>query len=420
MNTNSSDQNPKNRDPITGAPGSHPVGTGVGAVAGGAAGAAAAGAAAGAGMGAVGGPIGMAAGVAIGAIAGGFAGKGVAEKVNPTKEDAYWRENHDQQSYAAGRPYSDYQDAYRMGYEGYSRYGTEGRGFDDFESDFRQDYSSRAGTSGLKWDEAKNAARAAWDRVAGRTHQQLIGYEVQDSQGSSVGKVHNLWTDETGQPFFLGVKTGWFFGKNHVVPVKDAQVNETRKVVRLPYTEDQIKEAPSFDETSDITDTDQNSIFSYYGIKRGSASLEPQSRREERMESPSSRVGDSSASDTTEDRTLQLKEEQVRVGKRQVEAGGVRLRKVVRTETVNEPVELQREEIVIERKPASGATVSGEARFEEEDIFIPLRREEAVIQKDTRVREEVRVGKKTEVDQQQVTAQVRKEDLQVDRNTPSR
>ena len=41
-----------------------------------------------------------------------------------------------------------------------------------------------------------------------------------------------------------------------------------------------------------------------------------------------------------------------KVGKREVEYGGVRLRKVVKTEVVNQPVELTREEIVIERVPA--------------------------------------------------------------------
>jgi uncharacterized protein (TIGR02271 family) len=67
-----------NRDPITGTPGAHPVGTGVGAVAGGVA--------AGAAVGTVAGPIGTAVGAAVGAVAGGLAGKGVAEEVDPTVE----------------------------------------------------------------------------------------------------------------------------------------------------------------------------------------------------------------------------------------------------------------------------------------------------------------------------------------------
>src|SRR5450759_938628 len=86
----------RNPDPITGAPGSHPVGTGIGAVAGGAA--------AGAAVGTVAGPVGTIAGAAVGAIVGGLAGKGVAEAVNPTAEVAYWRENHLRQPYANGRP----------------------------------------------------------------------------------------------------------------------------------------------------------------------------------------------------------------------------------------------------------------------------------------------------------------------------
>jgi uncharacterized protein (TIGR02271 family) len=65
-----------NRDPITGTPGAHPVGTGVGAIAGGVA--------AGAAVGTVAGPIGTAVGAAVGAVAGGLAGKGVAEEVDPT------------------------------------------------------------------------------------------------------------------------------------------------------------------------------------------------------------------------------------------------------------------------------------------------------------------------------------------------
>ncbi len=72
-----------NPDPITGQPGAHPVGTGVGA--------AVAGAAAGAAGGLIGGPVGAAVGAVIGGVAGGLAGKGVAESIDPTVEDGYWR-----------------------------------------------------------------------------------------------------------------------------------------------------------------------------------------------------------------------------------------------------------------------------------------------------------------------------------------
>ena len=152
-----------NPDPITGEPGAHPVGTGVGAAAGGTTGAA---------LGSLAGPIGTAVGAVIGAIAGGLAGKGVAESIDPSAEDAYWRENHAQQSFAKDRDYEDYMDAYRSGYRGYR----DGKTFEEREADLRMEYEggpqkseaeiARAeSTYPLHWDDAREAARAAYERV---------------------------------------------------------------------------------------------------------------------------------------------------------------------------------------------------------------------------------------------------------------
>jgi len=144
-----------NRDPITGAPGAHPVGAGVGA---------AGGAAAGAAVGAVGGPVGAAVGLVAGGIVGGLAGKGVAEKIDPTVEDAYWRDNYRNQPYVdRTAEYDEYRPAYRTGYEGYSRYA--GKRFEDVEPDLQRDYEKSRGTSRLGWDKAKHATRDAWHRV---------------------------------------------------------------------------------------------------------------------------------------------------------------------------------------------------------------------------------------------------------------
>ena len=79
-----------NRDPITDEPGAHPVGTGIGATGGAIAGATA---------GAIGGPIGVAVGGVVGAVVGGLAGKAAGEAVNPTAEEAYWRDNYSREPY---------------------------------------------------------------------------------------------------------------------------------------------------------------------------------------------------------------------------------------------------------------------------------------------------------------------------------
>jgi hypothetical protein len=144
-----------NRDPITEEPGAHPVGTGVGATGGAAAGAA---------VGAVAGPIGAAVGLVAGAVVGGLAGKGVAEKIDPTVEDGYWKENYSKRKYADKNiPFERYQPAYRTGYEGVTRY--PGKKYADVEADLQRDYEKSRGQNGLEWDKAKYATRDAWDRV---------------------------------------------------------------------------------------------------------------------------------------------------------------------------------------------------------------------------------------------------------------
>ncbi|MDB6002794.1 MAG: hypothetical protein JWP52_4493 [Rhizobacter sp.] len=146
-----------NRDPISGEPGAHPVGVGLGAAAGGIA--------AGAAVGSVAGPVGTVIGAAVGAVAGGLGGKALAERFDPSVEDAHWREHYQSQPYyRADLGYDDYEPAYTLGAAGPLRY--TGRRFDEVEPDLADEYDKRRGTSRLDWEGARDASRAAWNRVA--------------------------------------------------------------------------------------------------------------------------------------------------------------------------------------------------------------------------------------------------------------
>ena len=170
-----------NRDPLTGAPGSHAVGTGIGAVVGGVAAAIGTGAAVGAMTGTVVGPVGTVIGAAVGAIVGGLAGKGVAEAVDPTAEDAYWRDNYSSRPYVSGsRSFDDYGPAYGYGVNSYSKY--SGKSFDAVESDLSRDWSSSRGTSTLDWPAAKHATRDAWNRVSDSVERAVPGDSDRDGK----------------------------------------------------------------------------------------------------------------------------------------------------------------------------------------------------------------------------------------------
>lgn len=156
--------NPANRDPLSDAPGAHPVGTGIGAAMGGVAGGAAAGA--------VAGPAGAVVGGVIGAIAGGMGGKEAAEALDPTAEEAFWRDRHTLEPYyEIGRPFDDYAPAYRLGVEGRRDYPGS---FEETEMRLADRWDTYRGRSTLDWPKARLASRAAWNRA----HERLSAFET--------------------------------------------------------------------------------------------------------------------------------------------------------------------------------------------------------------------------------------------------
>ena len=121
------------------------------------------------------------------------------------------------------------------------------------------------------------------------------------------------------------------------------------------------------------------------------------------------------------DTVIPLYEESVAVGTREVDAGSVRLRKRVTTETVNQPVQLRRETLVIDREPASGqssqaasSSAPGQA-FQENETVINLKREEPVVEKRVIQSGRIVVQKKAQPQQQTVQQQIRREDIQVEK-----
>lgn len=113
---------------------------------------------------------------------------------------------------------------------------------------------------------------------------------------------------------------------------------------------------------------------------------------------------------------VQLLGEVLRVHKDRVNRGEVRLRKEVVTENQTVQVPLQREELVVERKPASGASPVAGA-IGEEEIRVPLSEERATLDKSTVVREDVSVSKKPVEQVRDLTGEVRHEELVVDDST---
>jgi uncharacterized protein (TIGR02271 family) len=114
-----------------------------------------------------------------------------------------------------------------------------------------------------------------------------------------------------------------------------------------------------------------------------------------------------------EARRLVLSEEELAIGKRDVEAGEALISKRVETEHVREDVALRREEAIIERRPVTDDLRAGATIGENEEIRIPLHAEEAVVEKRVVPKEELVVRKREVVDHEPVEADLRRERAEV-------
>jgi uncharacterized protein (TIGR02271 family) len=266
---------------------------------------------------------------------------------------------------------------------------------------------------------------------------QLYGYEVLDSAGNKLGSVDGVWVDDASDALeFIGVKTGWLMGKTHLIPAENAQIGDGQ--IQVPYPESQVKDAPSFGTDDELSPADEDQIYSYYGLDRSTAPSPTGLGTGTGTAADTTDTGytdtgytDTGYTDTTTTGTgytdtgttvtgqdqvnVPLSEEQLQVGKRQVEAGRARIRKVVHTEQVEQPIELQHEEIEIERVAPDAATVP-EGAFQEQEIEVPVMREEPVVAKEAQVTGQVTVNKNVQTETQTVGDQVRKEDVEIDRD----
>ena len=117
-----------------------------------------------------------------------------------------------------------------------------------------------------------------------------------------------------------------------------------------------------------------------------------------------------------QERRVRLHEEQLDVGKRQVQAGEVEVRKTVETERVHETVPLVHEEVSIERHPISADSArDANLSIGEETVRVPLMAEEAVVDKRVVATEEVVVRTNAVTEEQVVNETLRRERLDTDR-----
>jgi len=201
---------------------------------------------------------------------------------------------------------------------------------------------------------------------------------VVDSAGEPVGQLEAIYYDDgTGEPTWLGVRTVSEPERRVLAPIGGAGLAE--ESVQLAHEREAV-EASSAVETESIDADAEAELRAHYG-------LPPE---------------------------LTRYQEELEVGARSEEAGTVRVRKQVESETVEERVPRDVEHAELEHVPVDGEDSGLVETLPDGSISIPVFEEEIVVTKRLVVRERVIVRKETQVEEETVTADVRREHVQID------
>ena len=275
----------------------------------------------------------------------------------------------------------------------------------------------------------------------------LAGKTMHGKDGAKIGKIVDVYeSTDSPEATFVTVSTGLFGGGASFVPLAEATL--TGNDVVVPYDKALVKDAPRVDVDQELTSEEEDRLHRHYHLNGGTATTTATattpppapmatsgtSRHAGEAAVPRGADGQDTDGDgvfddvkdtavgrdtsgLTTDDAMTRSEERLDVGVQRTEAGRARLRKriVTETETHTVPVSSQRAKVV--REPITEANMpkamDGPALSEEEHEVV-LTSDKVVVDKETVAVERVRLDTQTVTEQQQVTEDVRKEQIELD------
>lgn len=257
----------------------------------------------------------------------------------------------------------------------------------------------------------------------------IRGWDVTTQDGRKVGEVDELLVDtEAMRVRYIAVDLNDDLAgddRSVLVPIGAAHLDdEADRVLVVGISREQFTTLPEYRREAFDRDYESSVLSSFQGSDRDvdrsresrqPADTAPDARHDE--DYYANRQFDDSGffrqkRGAREARVVRS-EEELEIGKRQVRAGEVEVRKTVETEHVREPVTRMREEVTVERHPVEGRTV-GETEIGEDEIRVPVVEEEVVVEKRPVAKEEVVLRTREVEDTEQVEADLRRERIDVD------
>jgi uncharacterized protein (TIGR02271 family) len=246
----------------------------------------------------------------------------------------------------------------------------------------------------------------------------LIGATAVDSSGDKIGKIGQVYLDDqTGQPQWISVNTGFFGTSESLVPLESATMEGDG--VRVGYAKALVKDAPKVDADQHLDPAEEQRLYQHYGLEYGSYDTTAGTGTDTYAgtETYAGTTGHDTTRTHDTDDAMTLSAEELHVGTERQEVGRARLRKYVVTDTETVTVPVTREEVRLEREPITeanrGEALSGPDLTEAEHEVV-LTEERPVVQKETVPVERVRLETETVTENRTVTEDVRHEEIEAE------
>jgi uncharacterized protein (TIGR02271 family) len=259
----------------------------------------------------------------------------------------------------------------------------------------------------------------------------VIGLTAVDTEGSKIGKVGQLYlNDVSEQPEWVTVSVGKLGTRESFAPLYNSAVRDDQLILAVP--KQMVKDAPGVENDGHLDESEVAALYDYYagyldaGAGRGTRQSVDESYGGRHAGDAPADVRDQESSGQVGGDAMTRSEERVDIGTERAAVGRARLRKYVVTENVSTTVPVSHEEVRLEREPVTDANrdaaVSGQD-ISEAEHEVTLHAERPVVNKEAVPVERVRLGTETVTEEQQVTEQVRKEQIDepdIDTGRPDR
>lgn len=249
----------------------------------------------------------------------------------------------------------------------------------------------------------------------------IRGWDVKDDNGKQLGEVDELIFDyESRKVLYIAVDTDGnaynLEDKKVLVPIGIAELHEADDdVILTGVTPEQLNALPVYDEDRFDTE-DETSVRNVFGglgtaALAGGSSHDTDFYKHEHF-NDNNLMRNRNTTATTDDTIIPIVQEELQVGKKEVETGGIRLRsRIVETEVAKD-INLRQETVRVERTPVDRPVTTGDLGTA--DLEVLEYAEVPVISKEARVVEEIRVGKEISERDETVRDTVRNTEVDVE------